>query len=118
MMPEAVESSIYGPNLPLLEEVAREVMGDIQTVREDLRRETGMDPVEHCLWRIKREASMRDKCDRKGLPQTTRSALVTIHDAIGIRVVCSFRDDVFAVRDYLANLPGSEVVNEKDFIRH
>jgi ppGpp synthetase/RelA/SpoT-type nucleotidyltranferase len=43
---------------------------------------------------------------------------VTIHDAIGIRVVCAFRNDVFAVRNHLAELPGYEVVNEKDFIRH
>ena len=110
--------SIYGSNKPLLEEVASEVMDEIQTVRERLRADTGIDPVEHCLYRIKCEASMRDKCDRKGLPQTTRSALVTIHDAIGIRVVCAFRSDVYAVRDHLASLPGFEVTQEKDFIRN
>ena len=61
---------------------------------------------------------MREKCRRKGLPETPESALVQIHDAIGLRVVCAFLDDVYAIRDFLAGLPHCEIVEEKDYIRH
>jgi len=61
---------------------------------------------------------MREKCRRQGLPETTNSALVKIQDSIGFRVVCAFRSDVYLVRDFLAELPGFEVVMEKDYIKN
>ena len=77
-----------------------------------------MDPVEHCLGRIKSEESMREKCRRQGLPETEDTALRLMHDAIGIRVVCAFVDDVYEMRGKIASLPFIEVVEEKDYIRH
>jgi ppGpp synthetase/RelA/SpoT-type nucleotidyltranferase len=80
--------------------------------------ELGMDPIEHLLGRIKSEESMREKCRRKGLPETPESALEKIHDAIGLRVVCAFLDDVYTIRDRLLALPRIRLVEEKDYIRH
>ena len=60
---------------------------------------------------------MQEKCRRQGLPETEESALVRIHDAIGLRVVCAFLDDVYAMRDALASADGVEIVQEKDYIR-
>lgn len=111
------DESIYGSNLDQLEVLRRELIESIEDLRERIAAQTGFDPVEHCLTRIKSEESMREKCRRRGLPETTRSALVNIHDALGVRVVCAFHNDVFLVRDYLANLPGFSVYEEKDYIR-
>ena len=94
------------------------LLAEIDTIRKEMAAELSMDPVEHCLARIKSEDSMREKCRRKGLPETTESALTDIHDAIGLRVVCSFIDDVYTIRDRLTALPGIAVVEEKDYIRH
>ncbi|HCE78348.1 MAG TPA: GTP pyrophosphokinase [Lachnospiraceae bacterium] len=110
--------SIYGDHLPELEAVKNRLLAEIDTLRKTVKDQYGMDPVEHCLARIKSEESMREKCRRRGLPETTESALVKIHDAVGIRVVTSFISDVYLVRDYLASLPGCRVVEEKDYIRH
>ena len=96
--------SIYGTSKPLLEETMQMVLG--------------MDPIEHLLGRIKSEESMREKCRRKGLPETPESALEKIHDAIGLRVVCAFLDDVYTIRDRLLALPRIRLVEEKDYIRH
>ena len=60
---------------------------------------------------------MQEKCRRQGLPETEDSALNQIHDAIGLRVVCAFLDDVYAMRDALASVDGAEIVTEKDYIR-
>lgn len=112
------ETSIYADYRPRLEEVRRHLVAQVQRVRERMQKERGMDPVEHCLSRIKSEESMREKCRRKGLPETTESALHVIHDAVGVRVVCSFLSDVYVIRDHLAALPDVQVLEEKDYIRH
>lgn len=110
--------SIYGTNEAQLEALRREITDSIEELRGRIAAQTEFDPVEHCLSRIKSEESMREKCRRKNLPETCRSALVDIQDAIGVRVVCPFRSDIYLVRDHLASLPGFEVVQEKDYIRH
>ncbi len=113
-----MEQSIYGDKRPLLEETMNFLVEEIGKLREQMKEKNDLDPVEHCLARIKSEDSMREKCRRKGLPETQESALKEIHDAIGIRVVCAFINDVYMVKDYLAALPGVEIVEEKDYIKH
>lgn len=110
--------SIYGGHLPELNAVLEQMLGRINDLRTQIKEDKGEDPIEHCLGRIKSEDSMREKCRRKGLPETAESALTKIHDAIGVRVVCAFRSDVYMVRDYLAGFDDVTVTEEKDYIRH
>ena len=112
------DNSIYGPYLPELEQVRTRLMDEIEHIRTDLSDRLGMDPVEHCLSRIKTEESMREKCRRKGFPETVDSALFRIHDAIGIRVVAAFVSDVYRIRDLLSQVNGLRITEEKDYIRH
>lgn len=111
------DTGIYGSHLPRMEAVKDKLFAVIENTRRELTEKNGMDPAEHVLARIKSEESMREKCRRQGLPETEESALVQIHDAIGLRVVCAFLDDVYAMRDALASADGVEIVQEKDYIR-
>jgi ppGpp synthetase/RelA/SpoT-type nucleotidyltranferase len=113
-----IMESIYGDKLPELSAVMDRIVSSINELRDRIKNETGSDPVEHCEARIKSEESMREKCRRRGLPENTHSALIEIHDAIGIRVVCAFISDVYSVRDHIKSLPGVEVIEEKDYIKH
>jgi putative GTP pyrophosphokinase len=112
------EKSIYGTRLPKMEEVLQDMEKNITLLRDRIMSEYGMDPIEHFLARIKSEDSMREKCRRLGLPETEESALEKINDAIGIRIVCAFLDDVYTIREYLTGLPGYSVIREKDYIRN
>ena len=110
------DETIYGENLALMEQLRSDVAASLDELRRTMSAGMEFDPIEHCLSRIKAEDSMREKCRRQGLPETTNSALVKIQDSIGFRVVCAFRSDVYLVRDFLAGLSGFEVVEEKDYI--
>ena len=111
------EPPIYGSEKENLENIMHELLDLVAGIRAEITEETGMDPVEHLLGRIKSEESMREKCRRKGLPETPQSALCDIHDAIGLRIVCAFIDDVYTIRDRILTLPEIEFVEEKDYIR-
>ncbi len=110
--------SIYGE----YEETLYKVMDNIETrlknYQEQVKLETGENVYEHILARVKTDESMREKCNRKGIPETTQSALAELKDAIGIRVVCSFVDDVFNIVEYIRSFENIEIVEEKDYIRH
>lgn len=60
---------------------------------------------------------MREKCQRKGLPQTSQSALKEIRDAIGVRIITGFTDDIYRIVDYIRQLPTIHIFKEKDYIR-
>lgn len=110
--------SIYGEHRPELEKLLNSILLQVSEIREDMKSQLGIDPVEHCLGRIKSEESMREKCVRKNLPVTTESALEKIYDAVGVRIVCAFVDDVFTIRDYIVNSGRYEIIEEKDYINN
>ena len=110
--------SIYGTHAEEMQAVMDDVTERIQSLRLQLTRERGMDPVEHLNARLKSEESMREKCRRNGLPENEESALRLIHDAIGLRIVCAFVSDVYLIRDYIAAFDDLTIVREKDYIRN
>ncbi len=82
-------------------------------------REAG-NGFEHISQRLKSEESMRDKCRRKGVEETTENALHIVHDAIGLRIVCRFMDEVQKAAEILRHYGREgrcfQVVEEKDYI--
>ncbi len=113
-----MQESIYGGRLEEMEALMKDINEYINALNGRIYESTGMEPIEHCLSRIKSDESMREKCRRLGLPENEESALYEIHDAIGFRIVCAFLTDVYLVRDNLAKMPGAEVIQEKDYIKN
>ena len=109
--------SIYGKQETALPEILAAFRARIEEVSAEVRKSTGSAPYEHLICRVKSDESMREKCLRKGLPPTPQSALRQVHDAIGIRVVCRFIDDVYVVVRALKAFSGVTVFEEKDYIR-
>ena len=111
-------STIYGPHLTEMRLILEEIVEEITNIRAALKNDVGQDPVDHCLARIKSDESMREKLRRKGLEETANNALFVIKDAIGVRIVCSFINDVYTIRNRIEAHPDFVVTEEKDYIRH
>lgn len=107
---------IYGAYRAEVEATLDQLMEKIKAFH---RREKvlGNTIYEHLIARLKAEESMREKLDRKGLPETAEAALFEVKDAIGIRIVCHFIDDVYRMRDVMTDEMGLTLVEEKDYIR-
>lgn len=111
-------NSIYGEYGPSLDKVMEEMRAILESIDERIFAETGEHIYEHFNMRIKSEESMREKCIKKGLPETPFSALHEIRDAIGIRIVTAFRDDIWAIVEEIRRMDRVRVVKEKDFVHH
>ena len=55
--------------------------------------------------RIKSPESACRKLRGRGLPATAQAALTRIRDAVGVRVICAFQDDVYQMAQYLEERP-------------
>lgn len=108
---------IYGGFRPEMARVMNTVRDELEGFREDMKSRDLEDPVDHILSRIKDEDSMREKLEANSLPVTVHSAIAVVHDAIGIRVICPFVDDIYLIRDFLTERREFDVVSEDDYIR-
>lgn len=111
------EQDIYGKYGVYLPKILEDLSQRIQEANDRVKQETGQKLFEHFNVRIKQAASMEEKCQRKNLPRVPESALKEIRDAIGIRIVCGFIEDIYQTIEVLRQLEGCEIVLEKDYIR-
>ncbi len=111
-------TAIYGDFLPLLEQIKDTFAQRIEDYTAEEYQKTGIRIYEHLIARVKSEESMTEKCSRKGLPPTPHSALKELRDSIGIRIICSFLDDIHTNIEKIRAFPDCRVVEEKDYIRH
>ena len=112
------ETSIYGEFTETLLELKKRLELEILAWNEAAVREGKHKCFEHLTSRLKTEASMREKLKRRGLAETTENALYQMKDAIGLRIVTRFVDDIYRVKDRLAALPGVAIDEEKDYIQN
>ena len=112
------ETSIYGEFTETLLELKKRLELEILSWNEEAVREEKHKCFEHLTSRLKTEASMREKLARRGLTATTENALYQMKDAIGLRIVTRFVDDIYRVKDRLAALPGVAIDEEKDYIQN
>ena len=78
----------------------------------------GIEPILYCKSRIKRPESMMQKLEQHGLPTHGESALSNMHDAVGVRIVCSFLDDVYKIAGWLGARSEFEIFETKDYIAY
>ena len=112
------ETSIYGKFTETLLELKKRLELEILAWNEEAVREGKHKCFEHLTSRLKTEASMREKLKRRGLTETTENALYQMKDAIGLRIVTRFVDDIYRVKEKLAALPGVAIDEEKDYIQN
>ena len=113
----AEERAFYGDRLILLEGIIWEFLTCVTMIRRYQVSLGRADPVTSCQARIKRAGSMREKLRRHGLPVTADSALRDVRDAAGVRLICSFTDDIYRTAGLLRQIPGVRVEGEKDYVQ-
>lgn len=73
------------------------------------------NPIDSIKTRMKSPESIREKLSRKNLP-FHYSSLEEIHDIAGVRVICSFIDDIYMLADCLLKQDDVRLVECKDYI--
>lgn len=112
------ERDFYGSKLIELLYAQQYTLDLIDKYREEQKQDGRYDPIDHCKSRIKSAASMRSKLERYNLPQTSEAALNILSDAVGIRIICGFIDDVYAVAQWLQQESGLSIEKVKDYISY
>lgn len=95
----------------------RTVKTKLEVLNDDLAVRNQRNPIEMIKSRVKKPSSIIEKLKRRGHPITVKSVQENLDDVAGIRVICSFVDDIYTVAHMLARQDDVEVLMVKDYIR-
>ena len=95
----------------------REVRTKFEVLNEELSLKAGRNPIENIVSRVKKPMSIMQKLRRQGHPVTVDAISEYLNDVAGIRVICSFIDDIYRVADMLARQDDITVIEIKDYIQ-
>jgi putative GTP pyrophosphokinase len=96
----------------------KEVRTKIEILSEDFAVRHDYNPIHHMERRLKSPESIEEKLQRYGKEISIESARENIMDIAGIRVVCNFIDDVYAIADMLMEQNDITLIAKKDYIEN
>ena len=96
----------------------KEIQTKFEVLDTEFKLEYNRDPISSISTRLKRTESVMDKLERKGLPFALESIEKNIHDMAGIRVICSYIDDIYLIADALLRQDDITLIAKKDYIEH
>ena len=76
------------------------------------------NPISSIKTRLKSFPSISEKLIRKGVDNSIESIEKNLNDIAGVRVICSFPDDVYELADALLKQDDIELIEKKDYIKN
>lgn len=96
----------------------KEIQTKLEILNDELALKTKRNPIESISSRVKSPKSIMEKMQRKGYPLTVESVWENLSDVAGVRVVCSFLEDIYDVADMFMRQDDIEVIEVKDYIKN
>ena len=93
-----------------------EVETKFRVLEDQFSRSLGRNVIEHIETRLKSVDSIANKLERGGHPITLEAVEGNVFDGAGVRVVCSFVDDIFLLAKCLESQDDIKIVKQKNYI--
>ena len=116
----SVEENLYAfSNLMMMFDCAiREVKTKLEVLDREFSVRYKRNPISSIKSRVKKPVSIYKKLKKYGLEISEENILNGLHDIAGIRVICSFIDDIYMVAALLAEQDDITVLKVKDYIKN
>lgn len=95
----------------------REVTTKLAVLNDELSLRSKHSPIEDIRSRVKSPESIAQKLQKKGLELTTSNIMKSLDDVAGIRVICSFVDDIFDIAKMLTSQDDITLIESKNYIK-
>lgn len=95
-----------------------EVETKFNVLNEEFSVQYDRNPIETIKSRLKSNESILKKLKRKELSFSLQSIEENINDVAGVRVICSFPEDIYMLADCLLNQDDIRLIERKDYIKN
>ena len=90
----------------------------IEIINDDFKYIKKYNPIEHIKSRIKSADSIENKLLKDGKEFTAENIENYINDIVGIRIICSFKKDIYELIELIRRSDIIKVIKEKDYIEN
>lgn len=106
----------YQELMMMYECAIKEVKTKFEVLNAELSVRYKRNPIEFISSRIKKPVSMANKLQKKGQPVTVSAIEEHLADVAGVRVICSFVDDIYEIASMLVRQDDITLLEQKDYI--
>lgn len=96
----------------------REIETKFDVLDDEYSLQNDRNPINGIKTRLKSISSIAEKLRRKNLPWTVESVEANLNDVAGVRVICSFVQDVYTLAEALLKQDDITLIEKKDYIAH
>lgn len=115
---QQIEQYIKNPNFRnKQQEAIAYVMDQVEIINQELSGRYKRDVIDTIISRTKSAESIKKKLVRKGLPVNVQNLEERLHDLTGVRISCTYLDDVYALVERLEKNHHFKVIRLKDYIK-
>lgn len=115
-MVTAIRSFLAVENLYL--SATREIATKLENLNDEFKCTKDRNPIHLITTRVKTPKSIMDKLLRHGFPLSVESARENLTDIAGIRVICSYIEDIYLIADLLVSQDDIELICTTDYIKN
>ena len=90
----------------------------LQILGEEFLLNNNYNPIEHIKCRVKSFDSIIEKLVKRGYEPTYENMINYINDIVGVRIVCSFKSDVYDLVNLIKTSSNFTIINEQDYIKN
>lgn len=94
----------------------KEIETKLNVLNDEFSLQYNYNPIETIKTRVKDPMSIVEKMKRKGIAPTISNIEKTLNDIAGIRVICSFPEDIYAIAEMLIKQDDIKLISKKDYI--
>lgn len=89
----------------------------LEILKDEFESKNNYNPIEHITSRLKTKESILGKMQLRNYDLTIDNMIEKLNDVAGVRIVCSFINDVYTLVDIIKKTENIEVIEEKDYIK-
>lgn len=95
-----------------------EVKTKLDVLNSELSMQNNRNPFESIKTRLKKPISIVEKMKRMDLEPTADNVREHLNDIAGVRVICSFPDDIYMLVECLLKQDDIKLIEKKDYIKN
>jgi len=111
-----INSFIVTENIYL--SATREIVTKLENLNDEFIHTKDRNPIHQIKARVKTPKSIMDKLTRLGCELSVESARKNLTDIAGIRVICSYIDDIYLIVNLLTAQEDIKVIRTSDYIKN
>lgn len=96
----------------------QEIETKLRVLDEEFSVRADRNPIQTIKSRVKKPISIIEKLQRRGYEVTVENMQSQLSDIAGVRVICSFVEDIYKLAELLAGQDDIKVIEVKDYIKN